>query len=239
MQNFIKYDSQRPNINCIGIIMETCLFWSYVLFSACYCLHDNFLCTQPKISNFNNWNRFTSNVFSFKENILWLEITMRDTMIMELLHAFTYLVNNFKSILFIHFIIYACIQGIPKSSYFVPQRTTFAVLCDVPNACGTFNDVKYFEYILILNPSQLLIYRFFFLYILFLSQISIYPTDCQIALRLWYKYSVDLFYYAFTCAKLPSPISSALLTSNYLLKKLEVTSIFCISYFEFIIWLQV
>jgi len=49
MQNLIKDDSQRPNINSICIVVKLSLLRGYVLLSTCDCFHYYFLSTQPEI----------------------------------------------------------------------------------------------------------------------------------------------------------------------------------------------
>jgi hypothetical protein len=49
MQDLIEYNTQRPHINSICIIMEFGLLRSNVLFGASYRFHNNFLGAESEI----------------------------------------------------------------------------------------------------------------------------------------------------------------------------------------------
>ena len=52
VQNLVADYSQRPNVDCIGIIMKFSLFRGNILFCACDCLHDYLLSTETEICQF-------------------------------------------------------------------------------------------------------------------------------------------------------------------------------------------
>jgi hypothetical protein len=51
--------------------MKFSLFGRNVLFCSCNGLHDDFLCTEAKISQLYNRQGFVLSVFGFEEDILW------------------------------------------------------------------------------------------------------------------------------------------------------------------------
>lgn len=109
----------------------------------------------------------------------------------------------------------------------LPEGTSFTVFGNVPNTSFALDNVEYFENMLVLDSTQLLIYGFLFFDVFALAEITIYSPYCQIALGFGVEYSEHLLKTIITCAKLPYPISSALLTSNSFLKWVD-TTIICI-----------
>jgi hypothetical protein len=65
MQNLIKDDSQRPNIDCIGVIMKPRLLWSDVLLCSGNRFHNYFFGAEAEVCNFDYWHSLSNDVFSF------------------------------------------------------------------------------------------------------------------------------------------------------------------------------
>ena len=114
MQNFIKNNPQRPNINSVRVVVKSGLFRSNIFLGSCYCLHDDFLCAQSKISNFDGGKWFSRNILGFEKNVLRFEVSVGDSMIMQFLDAFADLEYALQSVLLGHFVVFGSIEGIPK-----------------------------------------------------------------------------------------------------------------------------
>lgn len=107
MQYFIQNDAQRPHIHRIGVIMKLGLFWRDILLCSRYGLHDDLLGAEPEVCQFNQRERFASDIFGLEQYVLWLEIAMRYPMIMQFLNPLTDLQNTLQTLLLIHLVILA------------------------------------------------------------------------------------------------------------------------------------
>ena len=226
MQNFIKNNPQRPNINSVRVVVKSGLFRSNIFLGSCYCLHDDFLCAQSKISNFDGGKWFSRNILGFEKNVLRFEVSVGDSMIMQFLDAFADLEYALQSVLLGHFVVFGSIEGIPKWS-------SFAELGDIPDRSCCFNDIENLEDILILYFFEFFVNDSLFFDILGFALISIDPPDGEGIIDFGIKDAVDLDKGYDTWAKLPSPTSYPLERSNSLLKYLEVTFI---KYYTNLIW---
>ena len=107
----------------------------------------------------------------------------------------------------------------------LPKGAAFAIFSYIPDAGWGLDNVENFENVLVLYSPQLLVDSLLFLNILALAQIPVDPTDGQVGLWFSIEHSENLLKTKWTWAKFPSPISSALLTSNSFLKCDELTII--------------
>jgi hypothetical protein len=169
VQNLIKNDSQRPNIDSVGVVVKPRLFGSDVLLCACNGFHNDFLSAESEVGDFDDGNGFPSNVFGFEEYVFGFEVAVSDTMVVQFFHSLTDLIDDFECILFVHFVVRAHVQSVPASDGTLPQRSAFAVLRDVPNACLTFDDFENLQNVLIVHPPQFLVNGFLFLNVVALT----------------------------------------------------------------------
>ena len=222
MQNLITNYTQRPHIHSICIVMKPSLFWSNVLLCTSNRFHDDFLGAETEICYFDGWNGLTRDILGFEENVLGFKIPMGDSMIVQLLNPLTNLQDALESVFFSQFVIFGSIECIP-------QRSSLTKFSNVPNRGRSLDNVINLENVLIFDLLEFFIDNFLFFDVLTFPLISVNSSDSQWIIDFHIKDTIDLHRRRWTCAKLPSPISSALFRSNSFLKYLEVTFI-CIVY---------
>ena len=149
MQDFIEDNSQRPHIHSIGVVVKPGLLRRNVLLCARDGFHDDLLGTQPEVSDLNRWDGLVCNILCLQQDILGFQISMGNAVIVQFLHSLADLVDDFQGVLLVHFIVAAAIQRVPNSVNGLPEGASFAIFCNVPDACGALDDVINFQNMLV------------------------------------------------------------------------------------------
>ncbi len=113
MQKFVKDNSYGPYIHTVSVGMEFGLFGSDVLLRTGNCLHDNILRAQTEVGYFNIRNGQSLPILAGEQNVLWFEVPMSNTMVMEFLHSFAYLKDAFESVHFREPMVFGFVERIP------------------------------------------------------------------------------------------------------------------------------
>lgn len=104
----------------------------------------------------------------------------------------------------------------------IPKRSSRTILGDIPHCFLLVDDIVDFEYVFIINFFELLIDKFFFVNIFYVGLTLLNLPNSDRFILLIIIYFVNLPRNEDTCAKLPSPMSSAFCKSYYFLKWLDL-----------------
>ncbi len=85
--------------------MELGLFGSDVLLGASDGLHDDLLGAESEVCQFDEGEGFATDELGLEEDVFWLEITMRDAVVMQLLNSLTHLQDAFQTLLLAHLVV--------------------------------------------------------------------------------------------------------------------------------------
>lgn len=111
----------------------------------------------------------------------------------------------------------------------VPQGASRAILSDVPDSLCLINNIVDFEYIFVVHFPEFFIDMLLFIDIVHVCVALLDFADGDGVVKVIIEYPEDLAKTRCTCAKLPSPMSSALLRSNYFLKWFDLILIIIIN----------
>lgn len=103
----------------------------------------------------------------------------------------------------------------------VPKRSAGAILSNIPDGIRLIDDVVDFEYVFVVDFAQFFVNLLFFVDVIQIRLILLYFADRYGVVEVTIEGAEDLSFNDSTCAKFPSPISSALLSSYSFLKNWE------------------
>lgn len=71
MEDLVKNDANRPDIDGIGVCLEPSLFGGNIFFGSSHRLHNDVLGAQSEVGNFEIWEQLSLLVLSTEQDVLW------------------------------------------------------------------------------------------------------------------------------------------------------------------------